>query len=167
MAPWTWRRVPSLLSSGASPFSSQEPRLSDTALAPTPVRAASSRSVLTITLLVAVGQSGKPVMLKRGPSATIDEWLLAAEYILNEGNPNVVLCERGIRTFESATRNTLDISAVPVVKGMAHLPIIVDPSHSGGHRALVGPLARSAVGVGADGIMVDVHPAPETAGGSP
>ena len=102
-------------------------------------------------------------MLKRGFTATIEEWLNAAEYIYKEGNHGVVLCERGIRTFETATRNTLDISAVPIVKGLSHLPIIIDPSHSGGHRELVAPLTRVAVAAGADGFMIDVHPAPETA----
>jgi 3-deoxy-7-phosphoheptulonate synthase len=102
-------------------------------------------------------------MLKRGFTATIEEWLNAAEYIYKEGNHDVILCERGIRTFETSTRNTLDISAVPVIQGLSHLPIIVDPSHSGGHRELVAPLTRAAVAVGADGFLVDVHPAPETA----
>jgi 3-deoxy-7-phosphoheptulonate synthase len=102
-------------------------------------------------------------MLKRGFTATVEEWLNAAEYVYKEGNHEVVLCERGIRTFETATRNTLDISAVPVIKGLSHLPVVVDPSHSGGRRQLVRPLARSAVAAGADGFMIDVHPAPETA----
>jgi 3-deoxy-7-phosphoheptulonate synthase len=93
----------------------------------------------------------------------LEEWLNAAEYIYKEGNHEIILVERGIRTFETAARNTLDISAVPLIKGMSHLPILVDPSHSGGRRELVAPLARAAVGVGADGIMVDVHPTPDTA----
>jgi 3-deoxy-7-phosphoheptulonate synthase len=122
-----------------------------------------TRNMANFTLLAELGRQPRPVLLKRGFTATIEEWLNAAEYIYKEGNHQIILCERGIRTFESATRNTLDISAVPVVKGMAHLPIIVDPSHSGGRRALVAPLTRSAVGVGADGVMIDVHPAPETA----
>jgi 3-deoxy-7-phosphoheptulonate synthase len=115
------------------------------------------------TLLSELGKQDKPVMLKRGFTATIEEWLNAAEYIYKEGNHDVILCERGIRTFETATRNTLDISAVPVLKGLSHLPVIVDPSHSGGRRELVAPLSRVAVAAGADGIMIDVHPAPETA----
>ena len=122
-----------------------------------------TRNMANFPLLSELGKQPKPVMLKRGFTATIEEWLNAAEYIYKEGNHNIVLCERGIRTFETSTRNTLDISAVPVIKGLSHLPIIVDPSHSGGRRELVIPLARAAVAVGADGFMVDVHPAPETA----
>jgi 3-deoxy-7-phosphoheptulonate synthase len=102
-------------------------------------------------------------MLKRGMVATIEEWLMAAEYIAQRGNLDIVLCERGIRTFERATRNTLDISAVPVAHELTHLPVIVDPSHSGGRRDLVVPLSRAAIAVGADGIIVDVHPHPEQA----
>ena len=117
----------------------------------------------TSALLQAVGQCGKPVMLKRGMQATIEEWLMAAEYIAQRGNLDIVLCERGIRTFETATRNTLDISAVPVAHALSHLPVIVDPSHSGGRRDLVVPLSRAAIAVGADGIIVDVHPHPEQA----
>lgn len=115
------------------------------------------------TLLAEVGRQPKPVMLKRGMSATIDEWLYAAEYVYKEGNHGVVLCERGIRTFEQRTRNTLDLSSVPVVKGISHLPILVDPSHSAGRRELVPALARAAVAAGADGVMVDVHASPDTA----
>jgi 3-deoxy-7-phosphoheptulonate synthase len=122
-----------------------------------------TRNMANFPLLSELGKQPKPVMLKRGFTATIEEWLNAAEYIYKEGNHNIVLCERGIRTFETSTRNTLDISAVPVIKGLSHLPIIVDPSHSGGRRELVIPLARAAVAVGSDGFMVDVHPAPETA----
>ena len=122
-----------------------------------------TRNMANYALLSELGKQPLPVMLKRGFTARIEEWLNAAEYIFKEGNHNVILCERGIRTFETATRNTLDISAVPVVKNLSHLPIIVDPSHSGGHRRLVAPLARAAVAVGADGFMVDVHHAPETA----
>ena len=122
-----------------------------------------TRNMANFGLLQAVGQSGKPVLLKRGMTATIEEWLMAAEYIAQRGNLDVVLCERGIRTFEKATRNTLDISAVPVVQATSHLPIIVDPSHAGGRRDLVVPLARAAVAVGADGVIVDVHPDPENA----
>lgn len=122
-----------------------------------------TRNMANFGLLQAVGESGKPVLLKRGMSSTIEEWLMAAEYIAQRGNLNIVLCERGIRTFETATRNTLDVSAVPVVQKMSHLPIIIDPSHSGGRRDLVNPLSRAAIAVGADGILVDVHPDPETA----
>jgi 3-deoxy-7-phosphoheptulonate synthase len=114
-------------------------------------------------LLSEVGRAGKPVLLKRGPSASIEELLMAAEYIVREGNSQVILCERGIRTFERATRFTLDIGAVPVLKGETHLPVIVDPSHAAGRRDLVLPLARAAVAAGADGIIVEVHPAPEHA----
>jgi chorismate mutase len=114
-------------------------------------------------LLKAVGQSRRPVLLKRGLSATIEEWLLAAEYILSAGNPNVILCERGIRTFETATRNTLDLSAVPVLRSRTHLPIIVDPSHGTGHRALVAPMALAGAAVGADGLIIEVHPDPANA----
>src|ERR1700733_11139911 len=122
-----------------------------------------TRNMQNFPLLQAVGGVGKPVMLKRGMSATIEEWLMAAEYIAQRGNLDIVLCERGIRTFENATRNTLDISAVPVAQRLSHLPVIVDPSHSGGRRDLVLPLSRAAIAVGADGIIVDVHPHPETA----
>ena len=122
-----------------------------------------TRNMQNFGLLQAVGQSGKPVMLKRGMQATVEEWLMAAEYIAQRGNLDIVLCERGIRTFEPATRNTLDISAVPVVQATSHLPIIVDPSHAGGRRDLVVPLSRAAVAVGADGVIVDVHPDPENA----
>lgn len=122
-----------------------------------------ARNMANFTLLAEVGRQPKPVMLKRGFTATIDEWLNAAEYVYKEGNHNVILCERGIRTFEQQTRNTLDISAVPVVEALSHLPLIVDPSHSGGRSALVPALTRAAVAAGADGVMIDVHPTPETA----
>jgi 3-deoxy-7-phosphoheptulonate synthase len=122
-----------------------------------------TRNMQNFPLLQAVGGVGKPVMLKRGMNATIEEWLMAAEYIAQRGNLDIVLCERGIRTFETATRNTLDISAVPVAQRLSHLPVIVDPSHSGGRRDLVVPLSRAAIAVGADGIIVDVHPHPESA----
>lgn len=122
-----------------------------------------TRNMANFGLLQAVGDAGKPVLLKRGMTATIEEWLMAAEYIAQRGNLDVVLCERGIRTFEPSTRNTLDISAVPVIQGISHLPIIVDPSHAGGRKDLVVPLSRAAIGVGADGVIVDVHPDPETA----
>ena len=106
---------------------------------------------------------GRPVMLKRGLSATIEEWLMAAEYIAQQGNEDIILCERGIRTYEPMTRNTLDLSSVPLIHGLSHLPVIVDPSHSSGKRELVAPLALAAVAVGADGVMIDIHPHPETA----
>jgi 3-deoxy-7-phosphoheptulonate synthase len=122
-----------------------------------------TRSMQNFALLQAVGSAGKPVLLKRGMNATIEEWLMAAEYIAQRGNLDIVLCERGIRTFETATRNTLDISAVPVAQRLSHLPVIVDPSHSGGRRDLVLPLSRAAIAVGADGIIVDVHPEPAIA----
>ncbi|MGH8957654.1 MAG: 3-deoxy-7-phosphoheptulonate synthase [Acidimicrobiia bacterium] len=122
-----------------------------------------TRNMSNFTLLSEVGRQPKPVQLKRGFTATIEEWLNAAEYIYKEGNHQIIMVERGIRTFETAARNTLDITAVPLVKGMSHLPILVDPSHSGGRRELVAPLARAAIGAGADGIMVDVHPTPDTA----
>jgi 3-deoxy-7-phosphoheptulonate synthase len=122
-----------------------------------------TRNMQNFPLLQAVGAAGKPVLLKRGMNATIEEWLMAAEYIAQRGNLDIVLCERGIRTFETATRNTLDISAVPVVQKLSHLPIIVDPSHSGGHRDLVLPLTRSAIVAGADGVIIDVHPQPDVA----
>jgi 3-deoxy-7-phosphoheptulonate synthase len=122
-----------------------------------------ARNMQNFELLKEVGKLHKPVMLKRGLSSTIEEWLMAAEYIANQGNEEIILCERGIRTYEPMTRNTLDISAVPLVHALSHLPVIVDPSHSGGKRELVSPLARAAVAVGADGIMVDVHPKPEAA----
>jgi 3-deoxy-7-phosphoheptulonate synthase len=122
-----------------------------------------ARNMQNFYLLKEAGKTGLPVLLKRGLSATIDEWLNASEYIIAEGNPNVVLCERGIRTFETATRNTLDISAVPVIKAKSHLPIIVDPSHATGVRKYVKPLAMSAIAVGADGLMIETHPNPATA----
>ncbi|QLQ10410.1 MAG: 3-deoxy-7-phosphoheptulonate synthase [Nocardioidaceae bacterium] len=122
-----------------------------------------TRNMANFGLLQAVGDAGKPVLLKRGMTATIEEWLMAAEYIAQRGNLDVVLCERGIRTFEPSTRNTLDISAVPVVQAKSHLPIIVDPSHAAGRKDLVVPLSRAAIAVGADGVIVDVHPNPEQA----
>ncbi|MEV1241247.1 3-deoxy-7-phosphoheptulonate synthase [Nonomuraea sp. NPDC050022] len=122
-----------------------------------------TRNAQNFALLQAVGAAGRPVMLKRGMSSTIEEWLMAAEYIARRGNLDIVLCERGIRTFETATRNTLDVSAVPVAQRLSHLPVIVDPSHSGGQRGLVLPLTRAAIAVGADGVIIDVHPHPEQA----
>ena len=122
-----------------------------------------ARNMQNFQLLKEAGRSGLPVLLKRGLAATIDEWLNAAEYIIAEGNPNVVLCERGIRTYETATRNTLDLSAVPVIKEKSHLPIIVDPSHATGVRSYVSPLAKAAVAAGADGLMIEVHNNPSCA----
>jgi 3-deoxy-7-phosphoheptulonate synthase len=122
-----------------------------------------TRNMQNFALLQAVGSASRPVLLKRGMSATIEEWLMAAEYIAQRGNLDVVLCERGIRTFETATRNTLDISAVPVAQRLSHLPVIVDPSHSGGRRDLVLPLTRAAIAAGADGVIIDVHPQPKMA----
>ncbi len=122
-----------------------------------------ARNMQNFELLKEAGRSKMPILLKRGIAATIDEWLNAAEYIIAEGNPNVVLCERGIRTYETATRNTLDISAVPVIKSKSHLPIIVDPSHATGVRDYVAPLSKGAVATGADGLMIEVHPCPECA----
>ncbi|NMA82930.1 MAG: 3-deoxy-7-phosphoheptulonate synthase [Epulopiscium sp.] len=122
-----------------------------------------ARNMQNFHLLKEVGKTGLPVLLKRGLSATIDEWLNAAEYIMSEGNPNVILCERGIRTFETATRNTLDLSAVPLIKSKSHLPIIVDPSHATGIRDLVPALSKAAIAAGADGLMIEVHPNPSKA----
>jgi len=122
-----------------------------------------ARNMQNYNLLRELGKIRKPVMLKRGISATIDELLLSAEYILSGGNYDVILCERGIRTFESATRNTMDISAIPVVKKLSHLPILGDPSHGTGRRDHVPPLARAAVAAGADGLLIEVHPDPDRA----
>jgi 3-deoxy-7-phosphoheptulonate synthase len=122
-----------------------------------------TRNMQNFQLLKEVGLAGKPVLLKRGMTATIEEWVMAAEYIAHTGNLQIVLCERGVRTFEPMTRNTLDVSAVPVVQALTHLPVMIDPSHSGGRRDLVLPLIRSAIAVGADGVIVDVHPDPERA----
>ena len=122
-----------------------------------------ARNVQNFPLLKAVGRVDRPVMLKRGMSATIKELLLSAEYIVSHGNPNVILCERGLRTFETATRNVLDIQAVPVLNELTHLPVVLDPAHSSGKRSLVPTLARACVAVGADGMMVEVHPEPESA----
>jgi 3-deoxy-7-phosphoheptulonate synthase len=122
-----------------------------------------TRNMQNYSLLTAVGRVARPVMLKRGYGATIEEWLMAAEYIVSSGNPNVILCERGIRTFETYTRNTLDLAAVPLLHHLTHLPVIVDPSHATGKRWLVKPLAIGGIAVGADGVMVEVHPHPEEA----
>ena len=122
-----------------------------------------ARNMQNFDLLREVGRTSTPVLLKRGMASTVEEWLLSAEYIAREGNSEIVLCERGIRTFETATRSTLDISAVPVAKSLSSLPVIVDPSHAAGKRDLILPMARAAVVAGADGLIVEVHPAPETA----
>jgi 3-deoxy-7-phosphoheptulonate synthase len=122
-----------------------------------------TRNMQNFSLLLACGRAGRPVMLKRGYGATIEEWLMAAEYIASAGNPQIILCERGIRTFETSTRNTLDLTAVPLMHHLTHLPVIVDPSHATGKRWLVKPLAIGGVAVGADGIMVEVHPRPDDA----
>lgn len=122
-----------------------------------------ARNMHNFELLKALGHAHKPVMLKRGLSATITEWLNAAEYIMSGGNTNVIFCERGIRTYETYTRNTLDLSAVAIIKELSHLPIIVDPSHGTGKRSLVAPMAKASVAAGADGLIIEVHPHPEVA----
>jgi 3-deoxy-7-phosphoheptulonate synthase len=122
-----------------------------------------ARNMQNFTLLSAVGRAHRPVMLKRGMSSSLDELLQAAEYILAEGNQQVFLCERGIRTFETSTRNTLDVSAVPVLQSRSHLPIIVDPSHAAGERTLVPPLTIAAAAIGAHGVMIEIHPDPPSA----
>jgi 3-deoxy-7-phosphoheptulonate synthase len=122
-----------------------------------------ARNMQNYSLLKRAGRSGKPILLKRGLSATIQELLLSAEYILAEGNPNVILCERGVRGFDPATRNIFDLSAIAVVHGLSHLPILADPSHGTGHRDMVIPMARAAVAAGADGLLVEVHPSPDRA----
>ncbi|MCA1631380.1 MAG: 3-deoxy-7-phosphoheptulonate synthase [Acidobacteria bacterium] len=122
-----------------------------------------ARNMQNFSLLRRAGRSPLPVLLKRGLSATLDEWLLAAEYVMSEGNYNVILCERGIRTFAQHTRNTLDLSAVPAVRRISHLPVVVDPSHGTGHNYMVAPLARAGVAVGADGLIIEVHDQPERA----
>lgn len=122
-----------------------------------------SRNTQNYALLKEVGQAHKPVLLKRGMSMTIDEWLHSAEYIAAAGNPNIILCERGIRTFETATRHTLDLNAVPVLKSKTHLPVLIDPSHGTGHAAYVPAMAMAAVAAGADGLLIEVHPTPDHA----
>ena len=122
-----------------------------------------ARNMQNYSLLAEIGRSGRPALIKRGLSSTLEELLMAAEYILKEGNPNVLLCERGIRTFETAYRFTLDLTAVPVLKELTHLPVVVDPSHAAGRRSLVEPLSLAAAAAGADGIIVEVHPEPEAA----
>ena len=122
-----------------------------------------ARNMQNFGLLKAVGRAGKPVMLKRGLAATIDEWMNAAEYIMNEGNPNVILCERGIRTYETYTRNTFDISAIPAIKHLSHLPIIADPSHGTGKWRMIKPVSLASIAAGADGLIIEVHPNPARA----
>ena len=122
-----------------------------------------ARNMQNFDLLKEVGKMSKPVLLKRGLSNTYEEWIMSAEYIMSEGNQNVILCERGIRTFENYTRNTLDVSAIPAIKRMSHLPIVVDPSHSGGYSWLVEPLALAAIAAGADGLIIEVHNNPAKA----
>jgi 3-deoxy-7-phosphoheptulonate synthase len=122
-----------------------------------------ARNCQNYPLLREVGRAQKPVMLKRGPGCTVEEWIMAAEHIMAQGNRQVMLCERGIKTFETATRNTLDLSAIPLVKRLTHLPVVVDPSHSTGQAALVAPMCLAAIAAGADGLLVEVHPTPETA----
>ena len=122
-----------------------------------------ARNMQNFDLLKELGKTNKPILLKRGLAATIEEWLMAAEYIMSEGNENVILCERGIRTFETYTRNTLDVSAIPAVKRLSHLPVVVDPSHAAGMWWMVEPLAKAAVAVGADGLLIEVHNDPEAA----
>ena len=122
-----------------------------------------ARNMQNFELLKELGKTNKPILLKRGLAATIEEWLMAAEYIMSEGNENVILCERGIRTFETYTRNTLDLSAIPAVKKLSHLPVVVDPSHAAGMWWMVEPLAKAAVAVGADGLIIEVHNNPEAA----
>jgi 3-deoxy-7-phosphoheptulonate synthase len=122
-----------------------------------------ARNMQNFDLLKQIGKTKTPILLKRGLSATIEEWLMSAEYIMAGGNENVILCERGIRTFETITRNTLDLQAIPVIKRLSHLPIIVDPSHAGGYAYLVEPMAKAAIMAGADGLMIEVHNDPENA----
>ena len=122
-----------------------------------------ARNMQNYSLLMAVGRIAKPVLLKRGFAGTIEEWLMSAEYIMSSGNPNVILCERGIRTFETYTRNTLDVAAIPLLHHLTHLPVIADPSHATGKRFLVKPLVLASVAAGADGVILEVHPRPEEA----
>lgn len=122
-----------------------------------------ARNVQNFTLLQALGKAGRPVLLKRGMASSIDEWLMAAEYIMSGGNYDVIICERGIRTHNTYTRNTLDLSAVPVAKELSHLPVVVDPSHAVGVRSMIHPMALAAVAAGADGLLIEVHPEPESA----
>jgi len=122
-----------------------------------------ARNMQNYALLIAAGHSGKPILLKRGPSSTIEEWLLAAEYILTTGNPNVILCERGIRSFDPMTRNVLDVTAIPLARSLTHLPVVADPSHGTGKRHLVKPMALASIAAGADGLIIEMHPNPDAA----
>lgn len=140
-----------------------EPELVDTVAEHADIVQIGARNMQNYPLLRRVGRCGRPVLLKRGMAATIKELLLAAEYVVNEGNPNVILCERGVRSFDDHTRNLLDLTAIPVVKSLSHLPIIADPSHGTGLRSKVVPMARAAVAAGADGLMIEVHPDPDHA----
>jgi 3-deoxy-7-phosphoheptulonate synthase len=140
-----------------------EPGLVDVVAEYADVLQIGARNMQNYALLVAAGHSGKPILLKRGPSSTIEEWLLAAEYVLSTGNPNVILCERGIRSFDPMTRNVLDVTAIPLVKTLTHLPIVADPSHGTGRRDLVSPMALAAIAAGADGLIIEMHPRPDEA----
>ncbi len=140
-----------------------EPQLVDLVVAYADILQVGARNMQTYALLHAVGEARRPVVLKRGMMSTVEELLMAAEYILSHGNERVILCERGIRTFEPYTRNTLDISAIPLLKQLSHLPVIADPSDGTGNWELVGPVSRAAVAAGADGLMIEVHPQPEAA----
>ena len=135
----------------------------DTVAATADIVQIGARNMQNFSLLKRAGRCGKPVLLKRGPSATVTEWLMSAEYLMAEGNPNVVLCERGIRGIESTTRNVFDLNVIPAVKQLSHLPIIADPSHGTGRRAMVRPMARAAVAAGADGLLIEVHVEPDQA----
>jgi 3-deoxy-7-phosphoheptulonate synthase len=140
-----------------------EPELVETVAEYTDILQIGARNTQNFPLLKAAGKSGIPVMVKRGPASTISEWLMSAEYVMAEGNPDVILCERGIRSFDDSTRNTQDVAAVAVAKRLSHLPVIIDPSHGTGVWHLVEPLALAGIAAGADGVMVEVHPAPELA----
>ncbi len=140
-----------------------EPHMVDVVAAYADMLQIGARNMQNYSLLIAAGHSGKPILLKRGPSATIEEWLLAAEYILATGNPNVVLCERGIRSFDQMTRNVLDITAVPLLRSLTHLPVLIDPSHGTGRRDLVVPMGLAGIAAGADGLIVEMHPHPDAA----
>lgn len=140
-----------------------DPRMIDTVASYVDVMQVGARNMQNFFLLRELGKCNKPILLKRGPSATIEEWIMAAEYIISSGNEQVIMCERGIRTFENYTRNTLDLSAVPIIKQLTHLPVIVDPSHGTGKWRLVEPMAMAAVGAGSDGLIVEVHQNPSEA----
>jgi len=140
-----------------------DPRMIDTVARYVDIMQVGARNMQNFFLLRELGKCNKPILLKRGPSATIEEWIMAAEYIISSGNDQVIMCERGIRTFENYTRNTLDLSAVPIIKQLTHLPVIVDPSHGTGKWKLVEPMAMAAVGAGCDGLIVEVHQNPSEA----